>query len=156
MELKRPELNRHWEIEPAGLRTVRRGLSATQSKMARHSGKKKNSLERNEFLLSGKRFRVSVPEDLHVLEDHDNQRLVKAQACWGSFGGFIPYNAIVDPGIDCLEANCFQSLQVSSGRYYPFASMEERSNGNASTQRLMAKNGRTFQCWLLISEPNAT
>ncbi|KAN0087075.1 hypothetical protein V8E54_000763 [Elaphomyces granulatus] len=37
--------------------------------MARHSGKKKNGLEGNEFLFSGKKFRVSVPEDLHVLKD---------------------------------------------------------------------------------------
>ncbi|KAN0073295.1 hypothetical protein V8E54_008515 [Elaphomyces granulatus] len=70
--------------------------------MARHSGKKKNGLEGNEFLFSGKKFRVSVPEGLHVLKDHDDQRLVKAQACWGSFRVFIPYNAIIDPKIDCL------------------------------------------------------
>lgn len=57
-------------------------------------GRRKIALR--EMSSSGKKFRVSVPENLHVLGAHDDQR----QARWDSFGVFIPYNnnAITDPG----------------------------------------------------------
>jgi hypothetical protein len=65
--------------------------------------KKDSGLGGNETLFSGRKLQVPIPTtDLHVLEDHDDQRLVKAQVRWGSFGVFIPYNAIIDPEIDCL------------------------------------------------------
>jgi len=66
--------------------------------------KKDSGLGRNEILFSGRKLQVPIPTtDLHVLEDHDDQMLVKAQVRWGSFGVvFIPYNAIIDPRIDCL------------------------------------------------------
>jgi hypothetical protein len=65
--------------------------------------KKKNSgLGGNEILFSGRKLQVPIPMTDPILKDHDDQRLVKAQVRWGSFGVFIPYNAIIDPGIDCL------------------------------------------------------
>jgi len=75
------------------LQRLREGLS---SKMAKNS-----SLGRNEILFSGRKLQVQIPTtDLCVLNDHDEQRPVKAQACWGSLQISIPYNAIVDPRID--------------------------------------------------------
>jgi hypothetical protein len=54
-----------------------------------------------EFLFSGKKPWVSVPENLRVSKDHDDQKPVKAQACWGSLRTFNSYNAIgIDHRID--------------------------------------------------------
>ena len=65
--------------------------------------KKKNSgLGGNEILFSGRKLQVPIPTTDPILKDHDDQRVVKAQVRWGSFRVFIPYNAIIDPEIDCL------------------------------------------------------
>lgn len=56
----------------------------------------------NEILFSGRTLQVPIPMTDPILKNYDDQRLVKAQVRWGSFGVFIPYNAIIDPEIDCL------------------------------------------------------
>jgi hypothetical protein len=53
----------------------------------RRTKMKKSSLERNEFLFSGKKFQVSIPEgDLRVLKNESNApKRITVQACWNSF-----------------------------------------------------------------------
>lgn len=88
------------------------------------------------FLFSEEKFRVSVPENLRVLKDHDDRRRVKVnvQACWGSLRMFNFYQAITDHRIDWQalyqQTNCRQR-QISIKRQildYPFANIhvEER------------------------------
>jgi hypothetical protein len=124
--------------------------------MARHSRKKKNGLEGNEFLFSGKKFRVSVPEDLHVLKDHDDQRLVKVQACWGSFGVFIPYNAIIDPKIDCLalvnKPIAFKASRYKVADIFPLPAW---TNGAMVMPRLKVDSGERENVPMLIMDLGA-
>jgi len=67
-------------------------------------GKKSSTLRKNEFLFSGRKYQVVIPEtNLCVLKnDHRGQKRIEIQACWSSFHIFHSYNAIIDPSIDCL------------------------------------------------------
>ncbi|KAN0068774.1 hypothetical protein V8E54_012943 [Elaphomyces granulatus] len=81
-------------------------------------GKKSSTLGRNEFLFSGRKHQVAIPEtNLCVLEnDHRDQKGIKIQACWNSFRIFHSYNAIIDPTIDCL-ALVKKSLAIKAAKY---------------------------------------
>lgn len=81
-------------------------------------GKKSSTLGRNEFLFSGRKHQVAIPEtNLCVLKnDHRDQKRIVIQACWSSFRIFHSYNAIIDPMIDCL-ALVSKPIAVKAAKY---------------------------------------
>ena len=81
-------------------------------------GKKSSALGRNEFLFSGRKHQVAIPEtNLCVLKnDHRDQKRIVIQACWSSFRIFHSYNAIIDPMIDCL-ALVSKPIAVKAAKY---------------------------------------
>ena len=99
-------------------RSVRRlqSLREGPGKMAR--GKKSSTLGRNEFLFSGRKHQVAIPEtNLCALKnDHRDQKRIVIQACWSSFRIFHSYNAIIDPTVDCL-ALVKKSIATKAAKY---------------------------------------
>ena len=81
-------------------------------------GKKSGTLGRNEFLFTGRKFQVPIPDTgLNDLKNHRaNEKVFKIQACWNSFRIFHSYNAIVDPTIDCL-ALVKKSIAAKAAKY---------------------------------------
>ncbi|KAN0072571.1 hypothetical protein V8E54_009500 [Elaphomyces granulatus] len=81
-------------------------------------GKKSSTLGRNEFLFSGRKHQVAIPEtNLCMLRnDHHDQKRIKIQACWNSFRIFHSYNAIIDPMIDCL-ALVSKPIAIKAAKY---------------------------------------
>jgi excinuclease UvrABC helicase subunit UvrB len=111
-------------------------------------GKKSSALGRNEFLFSGRKHQVAIPEtNLCVLKnDHRDQKRIVIQACWSSFRIFHSYNAIIDPMIDCL-ALVSKPIAVKAAKYQVadiiIGRMEERSG---DIHRTMVKNEKMSQC----------
>jgi hypothetical protein len=68
--------------------------------------RKKSNLQKNEFLFSGRKHQVRVSEsDLSTLRDCEKAFKIPVEACWSSEFGiriFYPYNAAIDPRIDCF------------------------------------------------------
>ena len=81
-------------------------------------GKKSSTLGRNEFIFSGRKHQVAIPEtNLCVLKnDHRDQKRIVIQACWSSFRIFHSYNAIIDPTVDCL-ALVKKSIATKAAKY---------------------------------------
>jgi hypothetical protein len=81
-------------------------------------GKKSGTLGRNEFLFTGRKFQVPIPDTgLDDLKNHRaNEKVFKIQACWNSFRIFHSYNAIVDPTVDCL-ALVKKSIAIKAAKY---------------------------------------